>query len=112
MKHIPSDVLAKIKADLLKKKEKLLSVRKEVELENPAGDEDRLTNNASPDADAREEVQMLASEVVGTEVDEMLTRVDAALQRMERGTYGVTADGKDIPVERLLVDPTATTLVH
>ena len=110
MTHIPQDKLDYLKKLLMKKRAKLAEVRKENADENPALDDTRLENNTS-DTDAREEVQLLHTEVVGGEVDEMLARIDAALNRMAKGTYGLTADGKEIPLERLLVDPTATSLV-
>jgi|GEM_PF-2023744 len=111
MKHIPQDTLLTLKNMLLKKRAKLAEVRNENAQENPALDDTRMDDNASSDTDAREEVQLLHTEVVGGEVDEMLARVDAALDRMQQGTYGLTADGQEIPVARLLVDPTATSLV-
>lgn len=112
MTHIPSDVLQRLKQMLLEKKAKLLAIQKEVDEENPKNDVDRMNDNASSDTDAREEVQMLQSEVVNSQVVESLVNVEAALDRIEKGTYGITADGKQIPVERLLVEPTATTLVQ
>lgn len=96
---------------LLDQRTKLDSVRLDVDAQNPIHDVDRINNNASPDTDATEEVQILSSEVLTTEVSESLARVNAALKRMEEGTYGLTANGQEIPVERLLADPTATTLV-
>ncbi len=111
MIHIPQDKLEYLKNVLLKKRAKLAEVRKENAQENPALDESRMDDNASSDTDAREEVQLLHVEVVDGEVNEMLVRIDAALDRMVKGTYGLTADGKEIPLERLLVDPTATSLV-
>ena len=97
---------------LLEKKVKLLAIQKEADEENPKNDVNRIDDNASSDTDAREEVQMLQSEAVNSQVIESLVSVEAALDRIEKGTYGVTADGKTIPVERLLVDPSATTLVQ
>lgn len=111
MTHIPFDVLQRLKQMLLEKKAKLLAIQKEVDEENPKNDADRMNDNASSDTDAREEVQMLQSEVVNSQVVESLVSVETALNRIEKGTYGITADGKQIPVERLLVEPTATTLV-
>jgi len=112
MSHIPQDTLQQLKQKLLESKAKLLEVRKDVDAENPIHDEDRVDDNASPDTDAREELQIFRSEVVGTEVGDMLARIDAALDQIEKGTYGHTEDGKEIPVERLLADPTAATLVQ
>lgn len=43
---------------------------------------------------------------------EMLARIDRALERMEEGTYGVSeVSGRPIPLERLEAVPYATTLV-
>lgn len=112
MTHIPSNVLQQLKQMLLEKKAKLLAIQKEADEENPKNDVSRLDDNASSDTDAREEVQMLQSEAVNSQVIESLVSVETALDRIEKGTYGITADGKTIPVERLFVDPSATTLVQ
>lgn len=111
MKHISSETLAKLRSMLEAQKEKLTASRASVDAENPAHDPSRLDDNASPDTDASEEVLMIRSEVVGTQLDESLTRVEAALQRMADGTYGLDEYGNAIPVDRLLADPTAVTLV-
>lgn len=111
MTHIPQDKLDFLKQMLINKRAKLAQVREENAQESPALDDTRADDNSS-DTDAREEVQLLHTEVVGGKVDEMLARIDAALDRIAKGTYGLTADGKEIPVERLLVDPTATSLVQ
>lgn len=43
---------------------------------------------------------------------QMLDKVDAALRRMDEGTYGLSeVSGKPIPIERLEAVPYATTLV-
>jgi RNA polymerase-binding transcription factor DksA len=112
MKHIPQETLAKLKQTLLDQKSKLDGVKTGVDEQNPVNDTDRLTDHASADADATEDVSILSSEVLTTEVSDSLTRVDAALKRMEAGTYGLTESGQEIPVDRLLADPTATTLME
>ncbi len=96
---------------LLDQKAKLVGYKQDVDEENPIHDVDRLDDNASADTDASEEVSILNSEVLSSEASESLARVNDALKRMEKGTYGHTDDGTQIPVERLLADPTATTLV-
>lgn len=111
MKHISSETLTKLRSVLEEQKARLLASKAAVEAENPAKDESRVDDNASPDADASEEVLMIRSEVVGSQLDDSLTRVEAALQRMADGTYGLDEYGHEIPVERLLADPTAVTLV-
>lgn len=97
---------------LLDQKAKLGELKQEIEAENPINDPDRLNDNASADTDATEEVSILESEVLTSEAGDSLARVNAALKRMEDGTYGHTDSGEAIPVERLLADPTATTLVQ
>jgi len=111
MKHISPETLTKLRSMLEAQKEKLSASKASVDAENPAHDPSRLNDNASPDADASEEVLMIRSEVVGSQLDESLTRVEAALQRMADGTYGLDEYGNAIPVERLLADPTAVTQV-
>lgn len=46
-------------------------------------------------------------------LEHQLKEVDAALDRMEQGTYGVCEEtGQEIPVERLRVYPAARTVAH
>ncbi len=109
MKHIPSETLEKLRKILLDQRAKLTNVRAGVDEENPVNDTTRVNDNASPDADASEEVAIISSEVFGNQVNDSLARVDAALKHMDDGTYGIDSEtGEPIPVERLLVDPTAT----
>ena len=111
MKHISPEILKQLRSTLEEQKARLLASKASVDAENPAMDENRVNDNASPDADASEEVLIIRSEVVGSQLDDSLTRVEAALQHMEDGTYGLDEYGHEIPVERLLADPTAITLV-
>tara|TARA_Y100000310_G_scaffold316577_1_gene368468 strand:+ start:37 stop:387 length:351 start_codon:yes stop_codon:yes gene_type:complete len=47
-----------------------------------------------------------------TEAEEVrLKNIVAALVRIESGTYGMTADGQQIPEARLRANPAATTIV-
>ena len=46
------------------------------------------------------------------QAEERLREIDEALARIQDGNYGISSvSGKEIPVERLRVMPTATTLV-
>lgn len=45
-------------------------------------------------------------------IETRLKEVQAALARIEHGTYGVTSDGQLIPEARLRANPAATTLVE
>lgn len=42
---------------------------------------------------------------------ERLKEVEAALQKIEAGTYGITSDGQMIPEKRLQANPAASTTV-
>ena len=44
--------------------------------------------------------------------EERLENVRAALTSLEKGSYGLTADGELIPQERLNANPAATTLIE
>lgn len=50
----------------------------------------------------------------GTEavLEQHLKNIDAALNRIEDGAYGLTKDGQIIPEDRLRANPAATTLVE
>ncbi len=44
-------------------------------------------------------------------IETRLKEVQKALKSIEKGTYGVTEDGEEIPEERLRANPAATTLI-
>lgn len=110
--HIPPETLEQLKKMLLEKKQKLLALQSTINSDSPVNDLDRLDDNAASDADAAEENRMITTEVMTEETKGMMEKIESALKRIEAGTYGLTHDGKQIPVERLMVDPTATTLVN
>lgn len=110
--HISESDLLKLKAKLLEEKKRVVRLRSVLDSQSPVHDTDRLNDNAASDAEASEENRMITSQVMSEETSQMLKKIEDALKRIEEGTYGMTADGKPIPVERLMADPTATTLVH
>lgn len=79
---------------------------------DPANDPERLDDNSDVGDEAGESLELDRHEVLERQTSSVLQRIDEALARIDAGTYGVTSDGEDIPFERLMVDPTATTLVH
>lgn len=60
---------------------------------------------------ATEIADYTATSAVSEEKEARLREVEAALRRIEEGTYGLTSDGKMIPEKRLRANPAATTLV-
>lgn len=110
--YIPDDILDQLRTKLISEKGRILKLKRTLDTDSPIHDTDRLDDNAASDADAAEENRMITSQVMTAETEQTLKKIEGALKRMEEGTYGLTDDGKEIPVERLMVDPTATTLVN
>jgi DnaK suppressor protein len=66
----------------------------------------------SEEDNATEVADYLAFSSTTEALEERLEQVEAALQRIEDGTYGMTRDGELIPEQRLRANPAATTLVQ
>lgn len=109
--HISPEILEQLKKSLLEKKQKLMVLQSTITSDSPVNDLDRLDDNAASDADAAEENRMITTEVMTEETKSMMEKIESALKRIEDGTYGLTHDGKQIPVERLMADPTAKTVI-
>lgn len=65
----------------------------------------------SEEENATEVADYQALAATNTAVTERLEEINAALERIEKQTYGVTEDGEVIPEGRLRANPAATTLV-
>lgn len=109
--HVSDEQLHTLKQKLEENRVKLMEVSASLEKTDPANDTERGLDNADIGTEATESGELVRHESLENETRIMLERTEAALARMENGTYGHTEDGQDIPYERLLVDPTATTLV-
>ncbi len=110
--HLNSDQLEKLKGQLEERQEKLRGSMSSLERTNPASDPERLNENSDIGDEATEDAELVRHESLQSETGIMLKRVEEALSRIEDGTYGTTLEGEEIPYERLLADPTATTLVR
>ena len=111
MKHLSQTQLDTLRTQLKEQQEKLQTVWYSLEKTDPANDPERLNENSDLQDDATEDVEMVRHESLKAETQEMINRVAAALERMDKGTYGIAHGGEQIPYERLLVDPTAETIV-
>lgn len=60
---------------------------------------------------ASEVADFVASAATAEAAEARLKEVEQALERIAAGTYGVTADGEDIPEDRLRANPAATTII-
>jgi len=52
-----------------------------------------------------------ATSATESTLEERLRNVTEALNRIKRGTYGITEDGQTIPEKRLRANPAATTII-
>lgn len=104
--------LEKQKLHLLADKEKIIGQLNQLKSADPFTDPDHATDNASPDTDAREEMGHLAVEAASDDIAKRLALINAALKRIEKGTYGICVKtGKKIPKARLLLVPEADSIV-
>lgn len=109
--HLSSAEVSTLKGKLEQQKEKLRDVLSSLEKTDPARDTERFNENADTGDDATEGRELERHESLQKETMILLTRVEEALSRINDGSYGVTLEGEAIPFERLMADPTATTLV-
>ena len=110
--HLSDSQLATLKGNLQEQQKKLRDVLSSLEKTDPANDTERSTDNADLGTEATESNELVRHESLEHDTGIMLERVETALARMEDKSYGHTEDGRDIPYERLLIDPSVTTLVE
>lgn len=81
--------------------------------EDPRQYADRTNDNAESGDEAMENYEMIESEVLEGSAEEMLTEAQAALERIEQGTYGLDEEtGEPIPFARLKLYPSARRTVR
>lgn len=111
MAHITQQQQEELRQKLMVSQQKLKSVLADLLKTDPVNDPDRVDDNADVGTDAIESNELIRHESLEKETTIMLDRIEGALKRMDDGTYGHTSEGQDIPYERLLIDPTITTVV-
>ncbi len=105
--------LAKQKSKLIEEKAKIEANLAKFKDEDPFSDPEHVTDNASSDTDAREEIGHLTVEAKSDDLKKRLSLINGALKRIEKGTYGVCIKtGKKIPKARLQLVPEAETVVE
>jgi DnaK suppressor protein len=117
MQHIPSDKLAELKEKLVAEKTRLTDELASITRQNPADSADWSVKNDEargdvPDkndqGDAIEDLE--ENLAIAVPLEERLSEVEAALARIETGTYGNDEKtGEPIPLERLEANPAART---
>ncbi len=115
MKHLTENEIEELKAALVGEKdmleEELAEHGKKVGDDwtgTPAG----FSENEPADEDAADKMEELGVNVaLVEELERRYKEIKAALKRMEDGTYGLTAAGDGIDIERLRANPAATTSI-
>ncbi len=109
--HAP-DFIAEMKAVLTEEKHK---IQQELSVISHEQDGERVANFPEYDRDeevnATESADFQATESTTLTLRERLKEVEKALMSIEAGSYGKTAEGELIPVERLRANPAATTII-
>lgn len=107
MSHLTAAQLQELRESLIEKRAKLLDYKTSVDAADPANDPNRVDSNESGD-EALETYGMLESQALENESGTMLAEIDAALARMDAGTYGEDVEtGDPIPFARLKMFPAA-----
>ncbi|MBI4226043.1 TraR/DksA C4-type zinc finger protein [Candidatus Roizmanbacteria bacterium] len=101
--------LEKKLAEVLQKEAKKLQKQiGELKQSDPFADPDHALDNAAVDTDVREQVGHHTIEAEVKALQRKLTDVELALQKMQKGKYGICERcGKPIPVARLKILPEA-----
>ena len=105
----PSNLVTPI-ANVLRSSLKRLKFRKkEISKEDPFKNKARLSDNASPDADAEEQFGHARTSAIKEQIDRQIIQTRKALTRIKIGKYGICEDcGNMIDTDRLIAYPEAT----
>jgi RNA polymerase-binding transcription factor DksA len=110
---IPRDVLLDLEKHLKQEKIEVERNIKELTAQDPFIDTDRLNDNAASDTEASEQNNHERYQAMLKELKLKLKDIEAAQERIEKGTYGYCLTcGKLIDTDRLGVVPTATYCVE
>lgn len=109
MNGLSNDVLEKIKALLIEQKTAAQKRIEELKAQDPFADPEHSNDNAASDREASEEEGHDRVQAMLTELTESLQAIDAAMDRIQKGTYGLCEScGEVIDSARLEAFPTAT----
>jgi DnaK suppressor protein len=107
--RFPSKLLAPVGVFLKAQLKKLEKRKKEISKEDPFENESRISDNASPDADAAEQFGHARTSAIKERLDKKIIQTKKALTRVKIGKYGICEDcGEMIDTDRLMVYPEAT----
>jgi len=110
--RFPANLLQPVGKFLQERLAKLEKTKKNIEEEDPFRDPDRLSDNASPDADAAEQFGHTRVLAIKKELNRKIIQTRKALTKIRIGKYGICENcGEMIDTDRLLVYPEATLCV-
>ncbi len=108
MKKYPVEILKQIQVGLAQEKTKLEERLKNLSLEDPFSNPERINDNAASDTEAKEEIDHERIEALKKNIQANLLLIEAALNRLKKGTYGFCEKcGEMIDTDRLAANPTA-----
>ena len=98
--------LQQAKKVLEERKQKLMGQRSNMEEQDPFSDGERVSDNAALDTEASEQSDHQSLEALEGEVGGFIKKIDAALKKIDEGSWGVCDScGQLIAKERLAIDP-------
>jgi RNA polymerase-binding transcription factor DksA len=98
------EFVQKMKERLLEEKERLDEELSSLKMHNEVGDDE--------DENASEFEMDEVNHDISATIKSDLEKIEAALKKVEQGTYGTTEDGKEISEARLEVLPWADTIIE
>lgn len=109
MEGFPSDILRDIRDHLEEERARIAERIGQLLQQDPFSDPDRVNDNAASDLEASEESSHDRFAAMVDELKDKRSSIDAALDRIAKGTYGFCTNcGQMIDTDRLAVLPTAT----
>lgn len=108
----PENLLQPIKKVLHIEEEKLFKRKKQIEIEDPFSNPERVLDNADSGDEAAEQSGHSIAEGLKKEIDKRIIQIRKALSRIKIGKYGTCEKcGGMIDTDRLSVFPEATLCV-
>jgi len=109
--HSP-DFIAEMKTKLTQERDQLAARLKTMAHESGGENQANFPDYGRSEEDNATEIgDYVATAATEEAIEDRLHNIEAALERIEAGTYGLTSDGELIPEERLRANPSATTIV-
>lgn len=109
MSHLSQQQIEELKAELEQRLAKLEDYTDTLSEEHPHSYTEWADDNAESGEEALEAYDQLENETLENEADNLKVDIQAALQRIAEGTYGLDVKtGEPIPFERLQLYPWAT----